>query len=168
MAAPRKIEGYIGGSKMRETELQAWIEQVPRTPCTVLEIGTYAGVSSAVVCEERPNCMMLCLDISPAYKEWRKNKRRNQKLFVGTSWDLLSIVGEERFDLIFVDGDHSYSGVFDDLEASKKLIKPLGTIMGHDYSRTLDTVQRAVQDWTRREGTSYTVLAGSVYKIDGV
>lgn len=38
-----------------------------------------------------------------------------------------------RMDLIFIDGDHSYSGTKEDWENSKKLIKEDGVIFVHNY-----------------------------------
>lgn len=41
-------------------------------------------------------------------------------------------------DLIYIDGDHSYSGVYNDLHLAWRLVKNGGWIAGHDYSVNAD------------------------------
>jgi predicted O-methyltransferase YrrM len=40
---------------------------------------------------------------------------------------------DQTFDLIFIDGDHSYQGVKADIQAWKDKLKPSGILAGHDY-----------------------------------
>jgi predicted O-methyltransferase YrrM len=40
---------------------------------------------------------------------------------------------DEYFDLVYIDADHSYDGVLNDLELSYKKVKRNGFICGHDY-----------------------------------
>jgi predicted O-methyltransferase YrrM len=48
------------------------------------------------------------------------------------------------FDLVFIDGDHSYEGCRRDIEAYRKLIAPGGILAGHDYH--WPGVQQAVDE----------------------
>ena len=48
------------------------------------------------------------------------------------SWEALNLY-KEGFDIIYVDGDHSYEGVRADLEMAYWCIKDGGYICGHDY-----------------------------------
>ena len=41
--------------------------------------------------------------------------------------------GKEKFDLIFLDGDHSASGVYQEIPAAVRLLNPNGVILLHDY-----------------------------------
>jgi predicted O-methyltransferase YrrM len=54
---------------------------------------------------------------------------------VGKSDQLLPILPAQYFDLILVDGDHSYEGVKYDLHHAKRLLKPGGIIAVHDWKR---------------------------------
>lgn len=54
---------------------------------------------------------------------------------VGRSEQVLPKLADRQFDLIFIDGDHSYEGVRYDLEEAVRLLKPGGTIALHDYRR---------------------------------
>ena len=51
----------------------------------------------------------------------------------GNSSTILSNYDSNIFDMIYIDGDHSYEGVLKDLEVSYDKIKNNGWIMGHDY-----------------------------------
>jgi hypothetical protein len=51
------------------------------------------------------------------------------------------------FDIIYIDGDHSYNGVQSDLSISIEKIKPNGTICGHDYTTTFPGVIQAVNEF---------------------
>ena len=50
----------------------------------------------------------------------------------------------ERFDLVFLDGDHSYSGLKADIEAWLPLVRPGGILCGHDFGGQFPGVERAV------------------------
>jgi hypothetical protein len=54
-------------------------------------------------------------------------------LLRGYSYELLPHFAKETFDVIYIDGDHSYQGVKDDLALAKKIVKRGGLICGHDY-----------------------------------
>lgn len=57
----------------------------------------------------------------------------NIKLHKSDSVSYLNSVEDEYYDIIYIDGDHSYNGVKRDLEVAFKKIKNKGFIMGHDY-----------------------------------
>lgn len=58
----------------------------------------------------------------------------NVYLHKGFSFDVLSKFNDDYFDIIYIDGDHSYEGVKKDLKISYKKIKKDGLICGHDYT----------------------------------
>lgn len=47
--------------------------------------------------------------------------------------EFLSKLTDGYLDMVYIDADHSYSGVMDDLELSYKKVKVGGYICGHDY-----------------------------------
>jgi len=67
-------------------------------------------------------------------EEYKEDK--NVFLHKGNSLNILKNFDDEYFDLIYIDGDHSYKGVKNDLEISFRKVKYGGYICGHDY--TLD------------------------------
>jgi hypothetical protein len=59
------------------------------------------------------------------------------RLLKGTSVDMLSAFPDASIDMVYIDGDHSYSGVKADLNASLSKVRPGGWIMGHDYEMNM-------------------------------
>jgi len=74
------------------------------------------------------------------------------------------------FDVIYIDGDHSYQGVKRDLQLALKKVRPGGFICGHDYEMNMVRakscydfgVKRAVDEFCKAEGFSICAKA-----IDG-
>jgi len=56
----------------------------------------------------------------------------------GDSSTSLSTFEDDTFDMLYIDGDHSYEGVRKDLEQAYKKVKPGGWIMGHDYEMNMN------------------------------
>ena len=54
-------------------------------------------------------------------------------------------------DLVFIDGDHSYDAVVDDIEAWEPKVRPGGVLGGHDFAVNFEGVIRAVTEWVARE-----------------
>ena len=57
------------------------------------------------------------------------------------AWDLLP-----QLDFIYIDGDHRYDAVLNDILLAKKLVKEGGIIAGHDYHEESPGVVRAVKE----------------------
>jgi len=56
------------------------------------------------------------------------------QLHQGDSSTILASFPDTTFDMIYVDGDHSYAGVVKDLQQSLRKIKPGGYIVCNDYT----------------------------------
>lgn len=125
-----------------------------RKPQLIFEIGTYLGVTSDFFLQLLPECRI----VSIAYmnRKWNilRKKLNNSRLskkqigsrihqsrrsrftqLIGDSHklranDLLENYGH--FDLVFIDGDHSYEGVLQDTELVRKIIGECGVICWHD------------------------------------
>lgn len=63
----------------------------------------------------------------------------------GDSSSFLATVDDGSYDLIYLDGDHSYEGVKKDLQQAYKKIKSNGYIMGHDYEMNMSKAQNYYQ-----------------------
>jgi Methyltransferase domain len=70
------------------------------------------------------------------------------------STDAAAGLADESLDWVYIDGDHSYEGVRDDLEAFHRTVKPGGLIAGDDYGHVgswfEDGVTRAVDEFKSR------------------
>ena len=67
--------------------------------------------------------------------------QQNILLEKGDSSSRLSLYPNEFFDMIYLDGDHSYEGVKKDLEQAILKVKKGGWIMGHDYEMNMIKAQ---------------------------
>lgn len=124
----------------------------------LLEIGTYAGNSALLIKETNPSIKITCVD--PYYKDVElegrlkfsmdelyyktlKNISSNSdfpngiNLIRGPSSTILPLFKDNYFDIVFIDGNHSYEGVRQDILKSYRVIKNNGIIFGHDSSHDL-------------------------------
>jgi predicted O-methyltransferase YrrM len=133
---------------MLPEELETLLNLVPQRG-VVLEIGTFHGVTAAQLAAKNPDVWFFSVDPlhwKRAGLKWYENRQPNMRLLTGTSDDLMVLKVGRIFDLIIVDGDHSYGTCYNDLKISSKLIKPGCVIVVHDYARGMlrKTVARAV------------------------
>jgi len=127
-------------------------------PVSVLEIGTHIGASTVHIATAlsllagthgaEPH--LVSVDIADVNDEtlmpWRKyggqispadmisalGCERWVRFVTGTSMDFLSTC-DQKFDLIFLDGDHSAHTVYREVPAALKRLNPGGIILLHDY-----------------------------------
>ena len=69
------------------------------------------------------------------------------------SVDAATSFPDDTLDWVYIDGDHSYEGVKDDLEAYYRTVKSGGFLAGDDYESTgwwKDGVKRAVDEFAGR------------------
>jgi predicted O-methyltransferase YrrM len=126
----------------------------------IVEVGRFHGGSTFLFACANPSVPVWSIDVDPQddgllrrlFADYHVG--RNVELIVGDSQrDELPEIG--RFDLLFVDGDHSYEGCLADLEQLVPRLTPNGQIVLHDcYAE--NPVQRAVLDFAR--GTELEVV----------
>lgn len=111
----------------------------------VLEIGSFCGRST--VCMARKANRVECIDpfdgratpeVGSTLDRFRKNVERygvKAKVVehIGTTGQVSPRWNGQTFDLVFVDGDHSYESVRADIEFASKVIRPGGVIAFHDF-----------------------------------
>jgi hypothetical protein len=61
------------------------------------------------------------------------SSRSEVKCLQGLSWDMLSMLGDNSLDYIYIDADHSYESVKKDIAAAYEKIKNKGVIHFNDY-----------------------------------
>jgi cephalosporin hydroxylase len=114
-------------------------------PITYLEIGSYAGASISLISSHKypTNCFTLDLGtpISPDIVKRNVSKFKNEQssfdYIQGNSQDIniINHVKNEikEIDILFIDGDHSKNGVFEDFNNYSSLVKNGGYIAFDDY-----------------------------------
>lgn len=133
-----------------------------------LEIGSFDGVVVSVLAEKHPNAKYYALD---AFKEGHGTDSGNLDSFIhntkdlsniillkGLSFDILPVLRDRVFDIIFVDGDHAYESVKSDVGMCYRLLKPGGVMAMHDYFNIADT-KRAIDEFAQRNNITLSGLA---------
>lgn len=135
----------------------------------VLEIGSGAGASTAVIARLFPESTIYTIDVpefDPKYgKGWRGAERRwgntprfkeniardNIEFIESNSFFLPTLGLPKQFEFIFVDGDHTYPVVASDIMFSYNSLVDGGFLFMHDYEvipKTTNDVSNTV-NWMR-------------------
>ena len=116
-----------------------------------LEIGSYAGESATLFLGFPQIRSLDCVD------QWFEaastlRSRFAQEIAAGrcrvhemSSAAFATQAGE--YDVIYIDGDHSYEGARADIVAFSTRVAPGGFLAGHDYHAGFPGVVRAVDEW---------------------
>ena len=72
------------------------------------------------------------------------------------------------FDMIYIDGDHSYEGVMSDLVCAARVIKDGGWIMGHDYDYNLAKTESKYDFGVRRAVDEFCQMHGQAIEAVGL
>ena len=128
---------------------------------TYLEIGTYIGTSINIMSSICERCYGITAPIGATYsmREWCRarnipdyssalTQKDNIRMFYANSREFdFSLINDD-IDLFFIDGDHSYNGVFCDTINIFKIKKESAIVVWHDFSQkdNGDDVILAVKD----------------------
>jgi predicted O-methyltransferase YrrM len=142
--------------------LENELSQTENKDYKILEIGSWAGQSTllwASVCKKYNKGKVFCIDTwgaavnSPKKMINATKKDKIMKLFLhnirtsglrrliipirGTSNEVFEILKENKFDFVYIDGDHSYKQFKRDLENYSKLCTVNGIVCGDDFEISL-------------------------------
>lgn len=139
------------------------------------EIGVYRARYSKNLLDRNPNLHLTGVDaweIYGGYKDYEKTDiidahRESQEtydsygdratLIQGWSRDVAATVPDESLDFVFIDANHAYEYVVEDIAIWSKKVKKGGIVYGHDYDDYSNHKKRwndmhvidAVNGWTR-------------------
>lgn len=100
-------------------------------------------------------------NLEQQYTLLRNHFNLNNNVFIhkGKSYEVLNNFDDYYFDIVYIDGDHSYDGVKKDLSVSFQKVKPNGLICGHDYTtKMFEGVVRAVDEFCVEKNVSIKYL----------
>lgn len=153
------------------------------------EIGIFRAQFSDVICKELQPHQLVLIDLFSGWVDSGDQDGNNMEIIdirnvynhllnvsqyfpalhvmKGDSSSILYSFPNNTFDMIYIDGDHSYEGVKKDLLASYLKIKPGGWIMGHDFGINPQKakhyyefgVEKAVIEFCRNFQQEVSVLA---------
>lgn len=117
-----------------------------------LEIGSNIGESTLIISSFPHINKLYCID--PFYEEEQyiqfkqriKHKLSKIEIIRKKSEEIYSSF-TDKIDVIYIDGNHSYESVKNDLEFSYNIVRRNGFICGHDYSKAFDGVVHAVNEF---------------------
>lgn len=138
-----------------------------RTDLKILEIGSWLGRGSTQVLQRYSN-LLLCLDSSRENKIYshdvviegvdphvlsttNTSSFSNKTIAIrGLSSMVLPLLAPSSFDVIFVDGSRLYNNVKDDIESALPLLKPGGTLIGHDCELDINKADKFLYDFVKK------------------
>lgn len=151
-----------------------------------VEIGVEQGVFSEIICKTNFNVKLFCVDPWQPYKAyvdhqrrdklerfcWRARKRLypyNATILRKTSMEAIKDFADNSLDFVYIDANHSYKFVTEDITEWAKKVKPGGIVSGHDYMLRPERgesfkVKEAVDDYVKKNNiVGLTIYADDVY-----
>jgi predicted O-methyltransferase YrrM len=157
MTLPIYTASYPSFSRADRLALAALIRQVARPQCKMAEIGSWLGTGSTQVFLAElatiEKAELVCIDTwkgsenVQAHQEIAKShdvlntfranisgkcEKTNVTTVISNSITAAGIICDNVFDLVFIDADHSYQSVRDDIAAWRRTVKKGGILCGHD------------------------------------
>jgi len=145
---PTAYPGLEGLSWMAPKEIEHLVRHLPVEGGSWLEIGSAAGVTTALVGRLKPSLRVVSVDTfqhtnaehmadcDPQRQErWHMNNdsNSNASLFVGTVQQYEQQYRVPLFDAVLCDAGHRFHEVYDDLLAAERLLRRGGWVLVHDY-----------------------------------
>ncbi len=134
-----------------------------------VEVGVLEGTYSEVLCQSNPDLKLFSVDpwlFYPVYKNFRKQrdhdrayeiaknklaKYPNNKIIKTWSVEAAKDFADESLDFVYIDADHSFQAVTNDIAVWSKKVRKGGIIAGHDFStsknRQFGHVKNVVMAW---------------------
>ena len=166
------------------------LRKLPNGPCKAAEVGVWDGRLSELLLCERPELTLYMVDrwaavpsdhryavdgsralghkteaefAAALYSACERTMfaRDRVQILVGESVGQARCVLDGILDLCFLDADHSYDGVREDLSAWWPKVKVGGWLSGHDWNHPHQgRVMQAVNDWKSENGRILPIELG--------
>jgi hypothetical protein len=135
-------------------ELIIYLTNQIKPKSKMIEIGSYTGESTSMFAASGFFEEIYAIDCSMdgefkhKLEEFEINTRlfNNIKLIKDFSCNVVNDFADESIDFIYIDGNHSFEYVFNEINLYKPKIKKSGIISGHDYNlpEVRDAVHKAL------------------------
>jgi predicted O-methyltransferase YrrM len=142
------IAEWLGYLKREEVDLLTLLAGKVNSDTPIfVNIGAGAGTSSFAMLEGNPKAVVFSVDMRTTEDEISTSEHlRLQEIDPSVAIRVIKIWGNSHnvgkswpfpIDMLFVDGDHSEQGCYDDLADFGKWVKPGGFIAVHDYQKSV-------------------------------
>ena len=130
------------------------------------EIGVSYGHYSEVLCLNILSLKLLCVDSWPPPRRdgvkrraVRRLSRFNAVIIHKTSMDAVKDIPDESLDFVYIDADHRYRFIAEDIREWTKKVGKGGIVSGHDYLIShLCEVKRAVDEYVKEHDIDLKVI----------
>ena len=147
-------------------------EWAGNNPLVGAEVGVCEGKNALAMLVAMPNLAKLYLvDPYRAYRqdpdEWMPQQRLTDAKAIATDslssfkkrieWKFQKFqrgIIDQPLDFIYIDADHHYSAVLQDIKIASEIVRPNGVIAGHDIQYS--SVKRALDEYCRERSISKT------------
>jgi len=171
-------------------QLVRLIKRLVKNPEIGCEVGVWKGGTSTCLLRKFPNLRLLMVDNYQEYEvkgnPWSVSTSSQEEmmqamvtasretlfakdrriLMVGYSTQAAKLISDESLDFVFIDADHHYEHVLEDIRVWFPKVKPQGLISGHDYSmRKRNQVRKAVDAFIQEHPyeVNYTGLKAKIW-----
>jgi predicted O-methyltransferase YrrM len=150
-------DGVAGWSALEEL---AWLSDQASVRHRILEVGAWAGRTADVLSRATPGALSvvdsweptdpddetIAFDATATRAEYMAvvGGRSNVTTYMMTSAEAYLVTGHLTFDMIFLDADHRYRAVVEDILMWRSRLAPGGLLCGHDGQ--YPDVRRAVDE----------------------
>jgi hypothetical protein len=132
-----------------------------------VEMGVYRGHYSEALMKVNPDLDLTGIDSWKVYKGYKdymrvdleqgvyeeakeRAKKRGFKLIKGFSMDVVKQFENESLDFVYIDGNHEFRHVVDDVDEWSKKVRSGGIVAGHDFYQNFHQrfgVREAIPAW---------------------
>ena len=159
-----------------------------------VEVGTQKGEYAEILCKKNPEAKLYCIDPWKKIKDYfeyrsdslhekyyRETKERLEKfnceLIRKTSIEAVKDFEDDSIDYVYIDGNHSFPSVVNDIYEWSKKVRKGGIISGHDWYKAkgypkngkniTHHVIEAVSGYTKAYKIKPWFVLGTEAKIEG-
>jgi len=138
------------------------------------EIGVERGIFSEIICKQNLGIELFCVDSWQAYKGYRDHTRQEKldryknetierlkpydcNIIEKFSMSAIKMFEDEELDFVYIDANHDFKHVAEDIAEWSKKVKKGGIVAGHDYVRNRSSIECQVKDVVDAWGHAYGI-----------
>jgi len=163
-----KEQGKSGGYLVSKSTMLTFVENHIISGGSYLEIGTLDGILLSLLAEKFTDCKFFAVDNFDGGNpgDFLNNNRHldNVFLYFGSIDIVHHLLNKNKFDIIFIDGDHSYEWVKTDILYSLPLLKENSVLAFHDYCSP--GVEQAVDEFFKGRIEGFEEFAFITFRKD--